>query len=165
MSVWFKGLTTWRCSIDVNTIHLYLTIYIITWGRVTHFCVSKLTIIGSDNGLSPGRRQAIIWTNAEILLIRTLGTNFSEILGELHSFWFSKMYLKMSSAKWRLFGLGLNELSATNVNTWAPKTNFTMRSLSGRIRCSWHIHAHTQTHAHTYKSLCECISRLRMLLC
>ena len=81
------------------------------WGRVTHICVSKLTTIGSDNGLSPGRRQAIIWTNAGILLIRTLGTNFSEILGEIHSFSFSKMHLKMSSAKWRLFGLGLNELT------------------------------------------------------
>ena len=81
------------------------------WGRVTHICVSKLTIIGSDNGLSPGRRQAIIWTNAGKLLIRTLGTNFSEIIGEIHSFSFSKMHLKMSSAKWRLFGLGLNELT------------------------------------------------------
>ena len=40
--------------------------------------VSKLTMIGSDNGLSPGRRQAIIWTNAGILLIQNLGTNFSE---------------------------------------------------------------------------------------
>ena len=81
------------------------------WGRVTHICVSKLTIIGSDNGLSPGRRQAIIWTNAGTLLIRTLGTNFSEILGEIHSFSFSKMLLKMSSGKWRLFGLGLNEIT------------------------------------------------------
>ena len=36
--------------------------------------------IGSDNGLSPGRRQAIIWTNVGILLIEPLGTNFSEIL-------------------------------------------------------------------------------------
>ena len=80
------------------------------WGRVTHICVNKLTIIGWDNGLSPGRRQAIIWTNAGILLIRTLGTNFSEILGEIHSFSFSKRHLKMSSAKWRLFGLGLDEL-------------------------------------------------------
>ena len=35
---------------------------LIHWGRVTHMCVSELTIIGSDNGLSPGRRQAIIWT-------------------------------------------------------------------------------------------------------
>ena len=83
--------------------------YLTHWGRVTHICVGKLTITGSDNGLSPGRRQAIIWSNAGILLSRTLGTNFSEILGEIHSFSFSKMHLKMS-AKWRLFGLDLNEL-------------------------------------------------------
>ena len=38
---------------------------------------------GSDNGLSPGWRQAIIWTNAGILLIGPLGTNFSEILIEI----------------------------------------------------------------------------------
>ena len=75
-----------------------------------HICVSKLTITGSDNGLSPGRRQAIILANAGILSIRNLGTNFSEILGVIHSFSFSKMHLKMSPAKWRLFGLGLNEL-------------------------------------------------------
>ena len=50
------------------------------WGRVTHICVSKLTTVGSDNSLSPGRRQTIIWTNAGILLIQTLGINFSEIL-------------------------------------------------------------------------------------
>ena len=87
------------------------TLILTHWDRVTHICVSKLTIIGSDNGLSPGRRQSIIWTNAGILLIRTLGTNFSEILGKIHSFSFSKMHLKMSSAKWRLFGLGLNELT------------------------------------------------------
>ena len=73
------------------------------WGRVTHICVSKLTIIGSDNGLSPGRRQAIIWINARILLIRPLGTNFSEILIRIQTFSFKKMHLKMSSAKWRPF--------------------------------------------------------------
>ena len=61
------------------------------WGRVTQICISKLTIIVPDNGLSPGRRQAIIWTNAEILLIRTLGTNFSEILSEIHTFSFNKL--------------------------------------------------------------------------
>ena len=43
-------------------------------------CVNKLTIIGSDNGLSRGRRQAIIWTNDGMLLIGPLQTNFSEIL-------------------------------------------------------------------------------------
>ena len=56
------------------------------WGRVTHICVSKLTTIGSDNGLSPARRQAIIWNNAGILLNWTLGTNFSELLSEIDTF-------------------------------------------------------------------------------
>ena len=69
------------------------------WGRVTHICVSKLTIIGLDNGLSSSQRQAIIWTNARILLIQTLGTDFSEISSEIHTFSFKKMYLKMLSAK------------------------------------------------------------------
>ena len=58
-------------------------------------CVSKLTIIGSIIGLSPGQRQAIIWTNAEMLLIGPLGTNFSEILIELYTFSCKKMHLKM----------------------------------------------------------------------
>ena len=43
-----------------------------------HICVSDLTIIGSDNGLSPDQHQSIILTNAGILLNRTSGTNFSE---------------------------------------------------------------------------------------
>ena len=50
-------------------------------------------------------------TNAEILLIRTLGTNFSEILIEIQTFSFRKMHLKMSSGKWRPFCLGLNVLT------------------------------------------------------
>ena len=61
-----------------------------------HLCDSKLTIIGPDNGLSPGRRQAIIWTKDEILLIGPLGTNFSEILIDIYTFSFKKMHLKMS---------------------------------------------------------------------
>ena len=59
---------------------------LICWGRVEHICISNLTIIGSDNGLSPGRRQAIIWTNDGILLIGPMGINFSEILIEIHTF-------------------------------------------------------------------------------
>ena len=76
-----------------------------------YICVSNLTIIGSDNGLSPGRRQAIIWTNAGMLLIGPLGTNFNEILPEIHTFSFKKIPFKMSSVKWRPFRLGLNVLT------------------------------------------------------
>ena len=49
------------------------------WGRVTHIGTGNLTIIGSDKCLSPGSRQAIVWTNAGLVLIGPFGTNFSEI--------------------------------------------------------------------------------------
>ena len=93
--------------VDVLSEKKYLT----HWGRVTHICVSDLTSIGSDNGLSPGRRQAIIWTNAGILLIKPLGTNSNEMLIEILTFSFMKMRLKVSSAKWRPFCLGVNVLT------------------------------------------------------
>ena len=79
-----------------------------------HILVSKLTTIGSDNGLSPDRRQAIIWTNDGLLLIGPLGTNFSEILVEILTLSFKKMRLKVSSAIWRPSCLGLNVLSVTS---------------------------------------------------
>ena len=101
---------TWT-NVDLSSIKSY-GIYLTHWGRVTHICVGNLTIIDSDNGLSPERRQAIIWTNAGILLIGPLGTNFSEISIGIQTFSFKKMHFKMSSAKWRPFCLGLNVLRA-----------------------------------------------------
>ena len=96
------------------------------WGQVTHICLIKLTIIGSENGLSPGRHQAIIWTSAGILLIGTLGTNFSEILSEIHAFSFKKIRLKKSTAKWRPFCRGLNELNIKSVWKWEIDIIFQM---------------------------------------
>ena len=90
----------------------YKQTYLTHWGRVTHICVSNLTIIGSDNGLSPGRRQAIIWTNAGILFIGPLGTNIGEIFIKILTFSFKKIRLKVSSGKWRPFCLGLNVLNS-----------------------------------------------------
>ena len=98
-------------SAHCTKIHAHNIHWLTHWGRVTHICVSKLTIIGPDNGLSPGRRQAIIWTNTGILLIGPLGTNFSENLSGIQTFSFKKMPLKMSSGKWRPSCLGLNVLN------------------------------------------------------
>ena len=70
--------------------------------------VSKPTIIGSDNGLSPGWRQAIIWTSAEIFIIGSLATNFNEILIKLYIFSYKEIHLNMSSGNSRPFCLGLN---------------------------------------------------------
>ena len=95
-----------RLRILITAIYFCLT----HWGRVTHICVGKLTIVGSDNGLLPCQRQAIIWTNAGILLIWPFGTNFSEISIEILTLSFKKMRLKVSSAKWQPFCVGLNVL-------------------------------------------------------
>ena len=108
--LWRISVNTSReCIEAVKAIKAKLT----HWGRVKHICVSKLPTIDSDNGLSPGWRQAIIWTNAGILLFRPLGSNFSEILIEIDTFSFKKMHLKLLSAKWRPFCLGLNVLNGT----------------------------------------------------
>ena len=79
-SAWHADFIT----LNISQVHLA------HWGRVTHICVSKLTII------------------AGILLIRPLGTNVNEMLIEILKFSFMKMRLKVSSAKWRPFRLGLN---------------------------------------------------------
>ena len=96
-----------------QTWHFLASFYLCTlthWGWVTHICISKLTIIVSDNGLLPGRCQAIIWTNAGLLSIGPLGTNISEILLAMHTFSFKKMHLKMLSGKWRPSCLSLSVL-------------------------------------------------------
>ena len=113
----FRGwlmLTSISMADDSKTnIHFAQVSMIMTlthWGQVTHICVNDLTIIGSDNGLSPGRHQAIIWTNTGILLIVLLGTNFSEILIEICTLSFKKIHFKMLPGKWQPFCLCLNDL-------------------------------------------------------
>ena len=96
------------------------------WSKVMHICVNKVTIIGSDNGLSPCRRQAIIWTKAGILLIEPLGTISSGILIETHIFAFKKIRLEMSSRKCRPFCLALNVLTITTCNATAINNAYTI---------------------------------------
>ena len=113
-------ISNWSCSYPIPSYNIYmhsgwfqgsmLCAYISHWGRVKHICVGKLTVNGLDNGLSLGRRQAIIRTNAGILLIIPLGTNFSEVLIGFREFSFKEIHLKMAYAKWRSFCLGLNVL-------------------------------------------------------
>ena len=97
-----------------KTFYGHLTIicrFITHWGRITHICFGKLTTVVSDNGLLPGR-QAIIWTSAGILLIGSLWTTFSEMLIGIQAFSSKKTHLKMSSATFHPFCLGLNSANA-----------------------------------------------------
>ena len=104
------------------------------WGRMTHICVSKLTLTGSDNGLAPTRRQAIIRTNVGIFLIWPLRTNFNEIGIKIHTFSFKEIRFKMSSGKWRPFCLSLNVLTC-NSDLWK--------------RYEWHNEGHSVWIHHT----------------
>ena len=115
----------------------YLQAYELThWGRVTHICISKFSILVSDNGLSPGRGQAIIWTNAGLLLIGPLGTHFHEILIKIHTFSFKKMHLKRSSGKWQPFCPGLNVLKRHSYVTW-HHTICSIYDLQWHCICNW----------------------------
>ena len=80
---------------------------------LTHLIYASVNrvIIGSGNGLSPFRRQAISQTNAHLLSVGPLGTYFSEIRNILQHFSFKKMYLERSSVKWRPFCPGGAELT------------------------------------------------------
>ena len=104
---------------------------------MTHICVGKLTTVASDNGLSPERRQAIIWINAGILLIGPLGTKFNEILIEIDLFSFMKMHLKMSSAKCRPFCLGPNVLRRRDTRVtsfeWFASPSSNLRIYRGTV--------------------------------
>ena len=102
-SDWVNAIFWWN-EAPIKNDCFYLYVY---WDWVTQICVSKLAVIGSDNGLSPDRCQAIIRTNAGIMLIGPLGTKFSEIITGIYIS-LKKMYLKMWSGNMRPFCLGLN---------------------------------------------------------
>ena len=98
-------LSNWMSNGSVIGIVIFVhkqlvhTLLLTHWCQVPHIYVSPIyAIIGSDNGLSPGWRQTIIWTNAGLLSIELLGTNFGEIWIRILSS-FNKMHLKLSSAK------------------------------------------------------------------
>ena len=74
--------------------------YRVIYSLVPHICVNESCLnFASDNGLSPIRHKAIIWTNARLLSNGPSGTILSEISIKIQNFLFTKMHLKISSAK------------------------------------------------------------------
>ena len=89
-----EGVVTFCYNQNIRK-DIYIHSPILTnWGWVTHIPISELTIIGSDNGLSPGRRQTITWTNINWNLRKKLHWHFKQ-----NSYIFvQKLHLKMSCA-------------------------------------------------------------------
>ena len=98
-------------SFSIIKMSIFFSYFITHWCWVTQICISKLIIIVFVNGLSPSWCQAFIWTNATILLIWSLGTNFSEILSEIRTFSFKKIHFNISSVKWQQLCFSLTVFS------------------------------------------------------
>ena len=100
------------------------------WGRVTHISVSELTIIGSDNGLSPGQSLAIILNNAGLLLIEPLGTNFSEISIVIQTFSFKKMHRLRNGVHFVSASMCWYRICRNAVYYWLSKLSYHNRNSS-----------------------------------
>ena len=135
------------------------------WDRVTQIYVGNLTIIGSNDGLCPGRHQAIIWTNAGMLFIGPLETNFSEILIKSPTSLFKKMHFKLSSANvgailsppqcvkqeyMPITNVPADELAYISVRwqatLWRPK----VWKINIQMMWIWHCQTHSTTHCTIY---------------
>ena len=92
--------------------------WLVEAGRVKHKCVDNVTIIGSDNGLLLGRRQAIIWANAWIVLIGHLWTNFSGIFNRNPYIFIQENAFEKIVCQMTAISLGLTVLTDSNIEAW-----------------------------------------------
>ena len=87
---WVTFVEGFHCIVTGTSEHVF---------RLTPICIRNLTLIGSDNDLSPDQHQAIIKTNAGILSTGPLGINFSEISMEIQTFSFQENVLEIVVCK------------------------------------------------------------------
>ena len=123
----------WSNAMDIwSTQRILMACCLTHWGRVTHICISQIIIIGSESGLSPDRRQAIIRNNDGILLFGPLGRNFSEISVEIYSFSFENMPI------WKCLENGGHLVSASisclGLNVLTTRASVATAQVSS---CSW----------------------------
>ena len=103
----------YQCYPSTVRCHYNMVNFLLThWGRVTHICVSKLFIIGWDNGLSvawtaPSHYLKQCWNIVNWTLRNKLQWKFNRN-SNISS---KKMHLKMASAKLLSFCLRLNVLN------------------------------------------------------
>ena len=109
---------------------------------MTHICVGKLNIIGSGNGLSPGRHQAIILTITGILLIGPPETNFNEFIIEINALLFTKIRLKYWAGKWWPFCIGIGRKCTQSHAHADTHGEFLIKSI---VKCGMELFIHSQT--------------------
>ena len=124
------GLWDW---LSAFAFHSFIWLYELIEAEWRIHTSVKYDFIGSYVGLSPVRRQAIIWTNAGLLAIGTPWTNFRDFLFEIQTFSFKLMHLNMLSGKLRPFCLGLNPFP---FEYWIEHFNFGLLFRRGTVKQS-----------------------------
>ena len=120
-----------------------------------HICGDKLTNIDSDD-LSPGWRQAIIWTNAGILLIGPLGTNLSEIL--THWGWVTHMCVNTLT----IIGSDNGLAPGHYLNQWWDIANW---ALGNKFQCFLTQNLHFFIHENAFENVWKMASILSRPQC
>ena len=132
-----------NCQVNIQGWHLS------HWCWMTHLCISKLTITGSGNGLSPGQRQVIIWTNTGIL---------ARPKGGLFRYHVKRIHFTMQ---------GFGFLSAILRQNWWPCTTttdvpplFNLARFDLNKDCCWKNYLQTDSDyfSHSICSFINCIS-------
>ena len=104
--------------------------YLTHWGQETHICISKISIIGSDNGLLPGPLHYLnqCWDIDNFTPRNKLWYNINRKL--IHFYSFKKMHLKMSSGKWRPSCLSLNVLNHIRIHCFLSFPEWSIHCLA-----------------------------------
>ena len=109
-----------RCMYETQTVeHMLWACWVISPQCRIYASVYRVSM-GSDNSLSPGRRQAIIWTNAGILLIGPLGINFSDANNRNHYIFIHENAFENVVCEMAAILSGGNELTHLSWTIWPP---------------------------------------------
>ena len=127
-----------HCMICILFFTWFIT-WLTHWGRVRYICIRKVIIIGSDNDLSPGWCQAIIWTNAGILLIEPLGNKLQWNLNQ--NFYFFIQENAFEHVVWKMATI-VSQPQCVNglINYYATLAD-SSSALIRRISYSWILNA------------------------
>ena len=103
----------WWCYYSWS--HPIQTKYLTHWGRATQICVSKLTIIGSDNSLVPSHYlnhcwNIVGWTHRNKLQCNLNGNSYIVIQGNIFEYgvWTIAAILCVALMCWIRTSMGLN---------------------------------------------------------
>ena len=127
------------------------------WCWMTHICISKIIIIGSDNGLSPSHYLNQCWN----IVNWNIGNKLQWNCNRNQYIFIPEMHLKMSFVKWLPTYLSLNVLNGLGMGTnvlwtleacrivpWSEIQHEPMAHSGGRLNIKMTSYQYRDPHVH-----------------